>query len=293
MSQPKLDKWAEWLLHRRDGDDEEQHRQAMDYLLPIRDRVLDNAQLRPGDIVLDVGAGDGLLAFGAVERVRPRGLVVLSDISEDLVDHARSIAIELGVADEMAFLVAGAEALDVIDSASVDAVTTRSVLIYVADKEIAFSEFGRVLRPGGRLSIFEPINSYFPVSIDEFWGFEARSVRDLVEKVFEYEGWLPPRSLDDPMLNFRDEDLVQLAERTGFREIRLDLDVVVRPSDWVISWDQLLDVAPNPNAHTVGEALEGALTPEERERLTAHVRPLVDAGMAVWRSAEAFLTATK
>jgi arsenite methyltransferase len=88
----ELDKWAEWLLHRRDGDDAEQRRQALDYLIPVRDRVLDNAHVAPGDVLLDVGAGDGLIAFGAMERVQPGGPVIFSDISEDLIDHARATA---------------------------------------------------------------------------------------------------------------------------------------------------------------------------------------------------------
>ena len=88
----ELDKWAEWLLHRRDGDDAEQRRQALDYLIPVRDRVLDNAHVAPGDVLLDVGAGDGLIAFGAMERVQPGGRVIFSDISEDLIDHARATA---------------------------------------------------------------------------------------------------------------------------------------------------------------------------------------------------------
>jgi len=150
-----------------------------------------------------------------------------------------------------------------------------------------------VLKPGGRVSIFEPINSYFPDSTDEFWGYDAKPVRDLVEKVYEYEGWVPSQAVDDPMLNFRDEDLVRLAETAGFSHIALQLDVEIKPSTWVVDWDSLLRTAPNPNAHTMGEAIEGALTPDERDRLTAHVRPLVDAGKAIWRSAEAFLTAVK
>jgi hypothetical protein len=55
-----VDKWAAWVLHRRDGDDLQQHAKALERLLPIRERVLDNARLESGDIVLDVGAGDGL-----------------------------------------------------------------------------------------------------------------------------------------------------------------------------------------------------------------------------------------
>jgi ubiquinone/menaquinone biosynthesis C-methylase UbiE len=47
-----------------------------------------------------------------------------------------------------------------MQDASVDAVTTRSVLIYVAQKQQVIHEFCRVLKPGGRLSLFEPINRF-------------------------------------------------------------------------------------------------------------------------------------
>jgi len=164
MAQPEqLDKWANWLLHRRDGDDEDQRRQTLDYLLPVRDRVLDNARLRPGQVMLDVGAGDGLIAFGAVERVAPDGKVVLSDISDDLVSHSRSVAEDLDVAENMSFVVARAEDLSAIDAASVDVVTTRSVLIYVADKvrersrsSLGFSSQGDVSRSSNRSTATSP-----------------------------------------------------------------------------------------------------------------------------------------
>jgi arsenite methyltransferase len=287
----ELDKWAEWLLHRRDGDDDEQRRQALSYLVPVRDRVLDNARAAPGEVLLDVGAGDGLIAFGAMGRVQPGGRVIFSDISQDLIDHARATAEDLGFVDQISFLACSAEDL-AIESASVDVVTTRSVLIYVADKAKAFVEFARVLRPGGRLSIFEPIINYFPVSADEFWGFEAKPVSDLVQKVYECEGWTASNA-DDPMMNFTDKDLVRYAEEASFVEIGLELKVEVKPSTWVVDWDRLLNTSPNPNAHTLGESLVRALTTDERERLTTHIRPLADAGRAVWRSAEAYLTASK
>jgi arsenite methyltransferase len=177
------DKWAAWLLHRRDGDDPDQHAKALEHLLPIRQRVLDNARIAPGEVVLDPGAGDGLIAFGALDRAGPGGHVIASDVSDDLLSHTRSLAVELRVEDRMSFVQAAVEDLSGIDDQSVDVVTTRSVLIYVDDKAAAFRAFCRVLKPGGRVSIFEPVNNYFPDSPDEFWGFDARPVRDLVDKI--------------------------------------------------------------------------------------------------------------
>ncbi len=288
-----IDKWAAWLLHRRDGDDAEQHQKALEHLVPIRQRVLDNARIAPGDIVLDVGAGDGLIAFGALDRVGSNGHVILSDVSDDLVSHARSVAAELGAGDRMSFVRAAAEDLAPISDTSVDVVTTRSVLIYVDDKAGAFRGFNRVLRSGGRVSLFEPINNYFPDSPDEFWGFDARPVRDLVAKVWKYEGWEESAYADDPMMNFTEKDLLQFAEEAGFGEVHVELVVDVHPGSWVVDWDRLLNTSPNPNARTAGEALRGALTKEEFGRFEKHVRPLADAGRGVIRSAFAYLHGVK
>src|SRR5205085_7766343 len=90
----QLDKWAAWVLHRRDGDNPEQREKALEHLLPIRDRVLDTARIHEGETVLDVGAGDGLIAFGALESVGPDGHVIVSDISPPLVARTLEIAEE-------------------------------------------------------------------------------------------------------------------------------------------------------------------------------------------------------
>jgi ubiquinone/menaquinone biosynthesis C-methylase UbiE len=288
-----VDKWAAWLLHRRDGDDVEQRQKGLEFLLPLRQRVLDNAEIVSGEIVLDVGAGDGLIAFGALDRVGMEGHVIVSDVSNDLLSHARSLAAELGVEGRMSFVRAGAEDLSGIADASVDVLTTRSVLIYVDDKAAAFRAFHRVLKPGGRLSIFEPINNYFPKSPDEFWGFDAEAVRDLVAKIREYEGWVESSYACDPMMNFTEKDLVRCAEDAGFREVHVELLVDVEPGTWVVDWERMLNTSPNPNARTIGESLRGALSDEELARFEKHVRPLVDAGRSTLRSAFAYLRAVK
>jgi ubiquinone/menaquinone biosynthesis C-methylase UbiE len=106
--------------------------------------------VQPGGTVLDVGCGDGLIGFGALDRVGASGHVIFSDISQDLLDHCREAATAKGVLDRCSFIRAGADSLAGVADASVDVVTTRSVLIYVKDKAAALREFYRVLQPGGR-----------------------------------------------------------------------------------------------------------------------------------------------
>ena len=157
------DRWHRWLTDVRFGGDPA----VRDYMLtkvlyPVRDMVLDSARLRPGDTLLDVGTGDGLIGFGALERLGPSGQVVLFRHFADLLEYCRAAATAEGLVDRCRFMLASADCLADIVDAAVDAVTTRSVLIYVKDKAAALREFYRVLRPGGRVSVHEPINALMP-----------------------------------------------------------------------------------------------------------------------------------
>ena len=71
------DRWAEWILERRFGGDAEAAKPMLGQLAKVRERVLDRAEIEPGETVLDVGCGDGLIAFGALERVGAEGRVIL------------------------------------------------------------------------------------------------------------------------------------------------------------------------------------------------------------------------
>ena len=255
----------------------------------FREKVLDRAGLAEGETLLDVGCGEGLIGFGAFER--GAGRVVFSDISDDCLDFCREAAAALGVSKRCSFVKADAEDLDEVEDASVDVVTTRSVLIYVRDKARAFGEFLRVLRPGGRASIFEPINSFW---MDEhkqgFWGYPGDGLADLAARVERvYEEIQPP---DDPMLDFDERDLVRLAEGAGFFPVELHLHVFARATE-PRPLEAFLKSSGNPKIPTIGEAMDQALTPEERERFTEHLRPLVEEGKGVWRMAHAYLTAVK
>ena len=193
----------------------------------------------------------------------------------------------------MSFVVARAEDLEPVADSSVDIVTTRSVLIYVHDKAAAFRAFHRVLRSGGRISLFEPINNYFPWDTTEFWGYDSTEVSDLVEKIWAYQDWGPDTDESDPMSNFTEKDLVRQAEEAGFDEVHVELLVDVEPGSWVVDWDRLMGTSPNPNALTVGESVAGALTHDEQVRFESVLRERVDRGQSVVRSAFAYLRASK
>jgi len=87
-----------------------------DGLAHVREKVLDRAWLAEGETLPDVGCGEGMIGFGALER--GAGHVVFSDISDDLLDFCREAADGLGVSERCSFVNAGADALVGVDDAS-------------------------------------------------------------------------------------------------------------------------------------------------------------------------------
>jgi arsenite methyltransferase len=277
------------LAVRRFGGDPEARRRSLAKLAATRDKVLDLAELREGETLLDVGCGEGLIAFGALERGAKS--VIFSDVSTDLLDLCREAAGELGVLDRCRFVEAPANELSAIDDGSVDVVTTRSVLIYVSRKREAFGEFARVLGPGGRISLFEPINRFAERDGDTWMGYDLGPLTDVSAKLQTVYEALQPRG-SDPMLDFDERDLIQLAEAAGFFPIQLVLEAEITRTE-PRAWDGFLNSSGNPNIPTLAEAMEQALTPDERDRLVAHLRPQVEQGRGEWRMASAYLVATK
>jgi arsenite methyltransferase len=260
------DKWASWLLHRRDGGTPAPH----PALAAFRDGVLSRAAVEPGDVVLDVGTGTGLIGFGALSLVGVDGKVIFSDVSAPLLAECRRQA---GDDPRCSFVIASADDLTEVPDASVDVVTTRSVLMYVADRSRAFGELARVLRPGGRLSIFEPINR-FAHGRWGFLGLDLSAVLPLVTKVLAaYEG-------EEVIIDFDERDLLAWGAEAGFTALELDyratLDVPADPLPG--DWPALRETAPNPLAPTYREAMEATLTDAEREYLEETITGLLEAG---------------
>ncbi len=109
-------------------------------------RMAEAARVAPGDRVLDVACGTGVLARALVARVGPAGAVVGLDINDGMLAVARRKA------PEVEWRQGPAEALPFRDAAF-DAVVSQFGLMFFQDRAAAIAEMLRVLRPGGRLAV--------------------------------------------------------------------------------------------------------------------------------------------
>jgi ubiquinone/menaquinone biosynthesis C-methylase UbiE len=119
-----------------------------DQLEPAHALMLEMIALRPGERVLDVACGTGLISFRAAAAVGERGAVVGTDISGEMVETARRAAAGRALLN-VTFERGDAEVLPLAD-ASFDAAVCGLVLVYVPDPLRALFEMRRLLGPGGR-----------------------------------------------------------------------------------------------------------------------------------------------
>jgi arsenite methyltransferase len=293
------DVWSEWLLHHRHADDPTYAAVVQAVVEGYADRVLEGGKLGAGMTLVDVGAGEGLVAFRAIDRIGSSLRVILTDISSPMLRHAECVAVKGNVRAQCTFLQCAADNLKGIADASVDVVATRAVLAYVADKAAALREFFRILKPGGRLSIAEPILQ------DE--AFYARALRRRVEDQSQpvdrfltlLHRWKAAQFPDteeayaeSPIANYSERDLLNMVRGSGFAEIHLQLHIDVVPS-LITSWDVFLGSSPHPWAPSLKRILGERFTSDERQFFEQMVRPTVESGRNVSTDRAMYLQAQR
>jgi arsenite methyltransferase len=217
-----------------------------------------------------------------------------------MLRHAESCALERRVHSQCAFVLCPADRLDGIADASVDVVTTRAVLAYVADKPAALAEFHRVLRPGGRISIAEPIlqdDAFLATALK--MRLQAKDVRTTDRFLPLLHRWKAAQYPDtheqianSPLVNYSERNLFDFVRLAGFVDIHLELHIDLLPSI-IRSWDVFLRTSPHPWAPAPGTVLAEQFTAQERDLFESVMRPTVEAADAVTISRNVYLNATK
>jgi ubiquinone/menaquinone biosynthesis C-methylase UbiE len=117
-------------------------------LKPAQDRLLEMAALKQGEDVIETACGSGLVTMRAARAVAPDGQVVATDLSDEMISRASSLAEEKQISN-VTFKRMNAEQLD-LNGRYFDAALCGLGLMYVPDPVQAMSEMNRLLKPGGR-----------------------------------------------------------------------------------------------------------------------------------------------
>ena len=110
--------------------------------------------IRPGERILEVGCGSGVVLRDLARRVAPNGLALGLDPSPAFLAIARELAVEAGLGQSIELREGDALALP-FDDGEFDAALAVTALAHIPDGRRAIPELVRVVRPGGRVGIFE------------------------------------------------------------------------------------------------------------------------------------------
>ncbi len=157
------------------------------------------AELKPGEIVLDLGSGGGIDVFLAAKKVGPTGRSIGLDMTPAMIDRANSNAKKVGLSN-VEFKLGEMEAIPLVDE-SVDVVISNCVINLSPDKAKVFRQIYRVLRSGGRLAVSDIVlNGELP---------------DFIRRDFEAWAGCVAGALQE-------EDYLQKIKDAGFQNVQIE-----------------------------------------------------------------------
>lgn len=221
---------------------------------PVTERIIARLDPSPGDEILEVAGGTGMVGFAAAAVVGPQGKVIVSDFAEAMVDAAARRSVKLGL-DNVECRLLDAEKLDLPDGC-VDGVVCRWAYMLMPDPSAALRETRRVLREGGA------------VSCAVFSGPERNPWVALPARVLVERGHMPPPEPGAPGI-FALADRKRLRDlfvAAGFRDPSIEeVDIFIRSDDV----DDYLDFLSRI-AGAVGMTL-GRLDSDQRDQARAEI----------------------
>lgn len=230
---------------------------------PVAERLVELAEVKPGDRVLDIATGIGEPAVTAARRVGADGRVVATDIAPGMLEIGRERAAELGLAN-IEFREADAEELDLPEE-EFDAALSRFGLMFLPDLGEALRRIRRSLVSGGR----------FAAAV---WSSPERSpVVSAAFIVVARELELPPPGPGVPgPFSLADRERLEASFREqGFTDVRGEVMEIAAPFESVGEYVDYMRAIAAPIKNMLAEQM-----PERREEVWDAIRDAVAAHAA-------------
>lgn len=281
--------WSQWLNQTRFSHlTDEQKIQTLNWLIAVRDVLLEKADIQSGQKIIDLGTGTGLLGFGVLEKFGADVELIFSDKFADCLQECEKLLNSMNIEHRASFLLSDCSDIKLEDE-SVDKALMRSVLVHILDKQKAINEIYRILKPGGEFIAFEPIIN----SNTKYWELTDSSQIPQWEEFKNAENDFM-NDKNNPLTNFDPNSLAQNLEIAGFSDGSIDVDTTVSSylvdENTVHNWLTSRQSPDEPNVH---ERFLKYFSEKEVDNYTQELKKALSGKVVEIKTNTVFIKATK